>query len=93
MLRSDCDKRPTYGVGEAGDAAGGRGPVGGGRMGVWEFSVLSDPFCWGLKLLERLLWERSKVFSLLVASNNSFFLWGKKTTAQKNISSIWWLRR
>ena len=74
-------------MGAAGDAGGGRGPVGGGRMGVREFSVLSDQFCWELKLLERLLWERSKVFSLLVASNLSFF-GEKKTTAQKKLAQF-----
>ena len=75
-------------MGAAGDAHGGRGRVGGGRMGVREFSALCHQFCWELTLLERLLWElkllesllweRSKVFSLLVAINHSFFLWEKK---------------
>ena len=73
--------------------------MGGGRMGVREFFALSHQFCWELKLLERLLWElkllerllweRSKVFSLLVASNHSFFLWEKKNNFSKKISSIW----
>ena len=57
--------------------------MGGGRMGVREFSALSHQFCWELKLLERLLWERSKVFSLLVASNLSFF-GEKKQLLKKN---------
>ena len=62
--------------------------MGGRRLSVWEFSVLPDPFFWGLKLLERLLWERSKMFSLLVANNNSFFLQGKETTAKKLLAQF-----
>ena len=56
----------------------------GGGWSMWELSVLSDQFCWGLKTArETLIWERSEVFSLLVASNKSFLLWKKKTAREK----------